>query len=891
MADESPAKGRRKGKTSKPSPNPRFFTRLQTNATMSHRYYDQVSCKSLVNLMAKAAPPAEAVELKSVGVEDMIAMDQLSEQALLDNLELRYKEDIIYTYTSSILVAVNPFKDLPIYGAGVVKQFVGQAIGSKPPHIYAIAEGAYSDMMQAKRGQSVIISGESGAGKSESARLILQYLSARTERKSAVETMILETVPVLEALGNARTVRNNNSSRFGKYINIQFDTQGFICGVKITSYLLEKSRVVQQSEGERNYHVFYQLCEGSSLPEKEKFQLLPAEEFAYLNQGCTSIPGVDEMEEWKAFKHALRFLQISFETQELMFRVLSGVLHLGNAQVGGAEKAQLDLSGSLATAAALLGVPPPALAQGLSIDRIKIGGDMVVKNLGRDAVISRRDALGKLLYQRLFAWLLEHMNNLTDSKDVCTTIGVLDIFGFENFKVNSFEQFCINFANERLQLYFNDFIFRMEQDEYTREGIDWSKIEFNDNQACLDLIQGKNPLGVLVILDEECRFPKGTDQSFLEKICQQCVQSKHFNKDPRSRTTFGVNHYAGLVTYEIANFLAKNKDTVPEHFPPLFANSNNAVVKALFEADNREAKAAAADPKRKGKGRLTVGTQFMTQLDELMKMLSSTNPFFVRCIKPNMEKKPDIFTGDMVADQMRYAGMMETIRIRQEGYPIRHPFEEFYKRYKIISLAQGASSVKEKCGVIMKEVAPDATGAPWQLGNTKVFMRDGTSRDLEKLRNQRMLRHVIRIQAWFRMVRAKRLYARMQKSIVIIQKWTRMFLCRKKYLVQMGEVRAERERIRKEKEAAEKAKREEEERERKRVEEEERAERERVEAEERAERERREEAERDEREKREEEEREERERLRQQQEEQRKEREKKEEEERRERIKREEEER
>jgi len=451
-------------------------------------------------------PAKKGVDLgKSIGYEDMTTMENMTLDGVLENLRDRYIEDLIYTYTSSILVAINPYKALPIYTDKHVRAYKGVRLGKLPPHIFAIAETAYNSMIQHQQNQSVLVSGESGAGKTESTKLILQFLSARTGRASGIEKMVLASVPVLEAMGNAETGRNDNSSRFGKLIKIQFNEEYYICGSTLSSYLLEKSRLIFQSPGERNFHIFYQMTRGMDDATKAKYSLREAEYYNYINKsGCYEVKGVNEAEALHEFREALSLFDINAELEDQMFRVLAAVLHCGNitfkAAGEGCEIENAQAQKQLEITADLLGVKPEDLFFAISTKEIKLRNEIIHKPLTPEQARDQTDALSKHLYSVLFDWLVSQLNACTHADTYTSFIGVLDIFGFEVFIRNLLEQFLINFANEKLQQFFNHQIFKLEQRIYEEEKIDWTVIEFKDNQECLDLIEQRRPPGIILFL-------------------------------------------------------------------------------------------------------------------------------------------------------------------------------------------------------------------------------------------------------------------------------------------------------------------------------------------------------------------------------------------------------
>jgi len=744
-----------------------------------------------------------------VGFEDMTKMEDMNEETLLNNVKLRYDNDLIYTYTSAILIAVNPYKYLPIYTQAWVKKYVGKRLGILHPHVYAIAESSYSYMVDRKLNVSVLISGESGAGKTEATKLILRYLAARMDKVSKVETMLLETVPVLEALGNAKTVRNDNSSRFGKYIEIIFDNNNFICGSKITTYLLEKSRLCRQAENERNYHIFYQLCEGSTPEEKTKYLIKPTLSYHYLNQsGCVSIPSINEAEEWKALKSALRLFEISKDTCDVVFSLLSAILHLGNFTFkdnnsGFATPDTPDSEAAIDNSSKLLQLKKEDLLSGVRTKVMFIRGEKVTVELNAGQARDATDALAKTLYSQLFDWMVEKLNEslFVDKYTLRNFIGVLDIFGFENFKFNTLEQFLINLANEKLQKFFNHHIFSMEQEEYEKEKINWKNITFKDNQECLDLIE-KRPVGILSFLDEECKFPKSTDLTFLQKLNQHFEKHAHFEKLRIVRTTFKVMHYAGVVEYDVTGWLDKNRDELPEHMLGILRACPIQLVSGFFsdkapkDSGERTPRTGGATGGKSGDAKsankITVGGFFKQSLQQLTDLMTVTHPFFVRCIKPNMLKKADDFNSEEVQAQLRYAGMLETIRIRRLGYPIRYVFKEFYQRYKCLvhSSHTGTGPMESRVDGMLPNLG--LKEGTYQKGLTKVFLKQEAANDLEDRRVVKLSETILVAQNWWRMIRMRKKFKMLHVHSGLVQTWWRSRHARKNFaLLRRGAVRAQ----------------------------------------------------------------------------------------------------
>uniref|UniRef100_A0A8C4QH98 Myosin VIIAb n=1 Tax=Eptatretus burgeri TaxID=7764 RepID=A0A8C4QH98_EPTBU len=623
------------------------------------------------------------------GVEDMIRLGDLHEAGILRNLLIRYRQQLIYTYTGSILVAVNPYQLLPIYTAEDIRRYINKKIGEVPPHIFAIADNCYGNMRRHNHDQCCIISGESGAGKTESTKLILQFLASISGQHSWIEQQVLEANPILEAFGNAKTIRNDNSSRFGKYIDIHFNRRGVIEGSRIEQYLLEKSRVCHQAPDERNYHIFYCLLRGMSDLEKHQLGLVRAEDYIYLTMGgCTMCEGRDDAREFVGIRSAMRVLMFTEKESLEVLKLLAAILHMGNLLFEARTYDNLDScevqdSVHLKMAAQLLEVDVSDLRNCLSSRTLIARGETVTTPLNREQALDVRDAFVKGIYGRMFVWIVEKINAAiyrplpNDPKFVRRSIGLLDIFGFENFQVNSFEQLCINFANENLQQFFVRHVFKLEQEEYNLENISWRHIEFTDNQDALDMIALK-PMNIISLIDEESKFPKGTDSTMLHKLNSQHKLNTNYIP-PRNThdTQFGINHFAGVVYYESTGFLEKNRDTLHGDIIQLVHSSRNKFMKQIFQADV----AMGAETRKRSP---TLSTQFKRSLEQLMKTLGACQPFFVRCIKPNELKKPMLFDRELCVRQLRYSGMMETIRIRRAGYPIRHSFVEFVDRYRVL---------------------------------------------------------------------------------------------------------------------------------------------------------------------------------------------------------------
>ncbi|XP_059682856.1 unconventional myosin-VIIa isoform X5 [Gavia stellata] len=722
------------------------------------------------------------------GVEDMIRLGDLNEAGILRNLLIRYREHLIYTYTGSILVAVNPYQLLPIYSPEQIRLYTNKKIGEMPPHIFAIADNCYFNMQRNNKDQCCIISGESGAGKTESTKLILQFLAAISGQHSWIEQQVLEANPILEAFGNAKTIRNDNSSRFGKYIDIHFNKRGAIEGAKIEQYLLEKSRVCRQAQDERNYHVFYCMLRGMTMEQKKKLSLGKATDYNYLAMGnCTTCDGRDDSKEYANIRSAMKVLMFTDTENWEISKLLAAILHMGNLQYEARTYDNLDAcevvqSASLITAASLLEVDPQDVMNCLTSRTIITRGETVSTPLSMEQALDVRDAFVKGIYGRLFVWIVEKINAAIyrppsqELKSIRRSIGLLDIFGFENFTVNSFEQLCINFANENLQQFFVRHVFKLEQEEYNLENINWQHIEFTDNQDALDMIAIK-PMNIISLIDEESKFPKGTDATMLHKLnSQHKLNTNYIPPKNNYETQFGINHFAGIVYYETKGFLEKNRDTLHGDIIQLVHSSKNKFIKQIFQADV----AMGAETRKRSP---TLSSQFKRSLELLMRTLSVCQPFFVRCIKPNEYKKPMLFDRELCVRQLRYSGMMETIRIRRAGYPIRYTFVEFVDRYRVlmpgVKPAYKQGDLRGTCQRIAEAVL--GKDDDWQIGKTKIFLKDHHDMLLEIERDKAITDKVILIQKVVRGFKDRSNFLKVRNSVLMIQRYWRGYNCRKNY--------------------------------------------------------------------------------------------------------------
>uniref|UniRef100_A0A663M3J3 Myosin VIIB n=1 Tax=Athene cunicularia TaxID=194338 RepID=A0A663M3J3_ATHCN len=723
------------------------------------------------------------------GVEDMINLGDLHEAGMVHNLLIRHQEQKIYTYTGSILVAVNPYQLLPLYTVDQIRLYCNKRIGELPPHVFAIADNCYFNMKRNKRDQCCVISGESGAGKTENTKLILQFLAAVSGQHSWIEQQILEANPILEAFGNAKTIRNDNSSRFGKYIDIHFNQNGVIEGARIEQFLLEKSRVCRQAPEERNYHIFYCMLMGMNTEQKKMLNLGTASEYTYLTMGnCMSCDGRNDAKDYAHIRSAMKILMFSDSENWDISKLLAAILHLGNVEFEAAVYDNLDCSDVMdsphfSVASKLLEVDSSELQNSLTNLSIIVRGESVSRPLNIVQAADGRDAFVKGIYGRIFLWIVNKINsaifNPTSQKpkNRYQSIGLLDIFGFENFSNNSFEQLCINIANEHLQQFFVHHVFKLEQEEYLAEHIAWNNIDFTDNRQALEVIALK-PMNIISLIDEESKFPKGTEATMLVKINSLHGKSKVYIP-PKSDhdTKFGINHFAGIVFYESKDFLEKNRDTLSANVMQVVHSSKNKFLREIFQG--------ADTTKRLS----TLGGQFKQSLEKLMKILEQCQPYFIRCIKPNDYKKPLLFDRELCIKQLRYSGMMETIQIRKSGYPIRYSFEEFFERYRVLLpwsvREQLKNDARQSCIHISEAVL--GKDESWQAGKTKIFLKDHHDTVLELQRQNILTGKVLLIQKVMRGLKDRSHFLKQRKSAVAIQSAWRGYCCQKDFrMVMLG---------------------------------------------------------------------------------------------------------
>ncbi|XP_045582192.1 myosin heavy chain, muscle [Procambarus clarkii] len=728
--------------------------------------------------------------------EDMSNLTYLNDASVLYNLKSRYVARLIYTYSGLFCIAINPYKRYPIYTNRVVKIYQGKRRNEVPPHLFAIADGAYMNMLQVAENQSMLITGESGAGKTENTKKVLSYFAnvgASTRKKADVEKpnledQIIQTNPVLEAFGNAKTTRNDNSSRFGKFIRIHFQPNGKLSGADIEVYLLEKARVISQQPLERSYHIFYEMMSDQIKSLKPMCYLSDdIFDYHYVSQGKVTVPSIDDAEDMQFCHDAFDVLGFSKQEVENVYKITAAVMHFGNMkfkQRGREEQAEPDGTQVGDIIGKLLGVDGNDLYRNITKPKIKVGAEFVAKGMNVNQCSYSVGALAKALFDRVFKFLVAKCNKtLETGLKSSVFIGVLDIAGFEIFDFNSFEQICINFCNEKLQQFFNHHMFVLEQEEYKREGINWVFVDFGmDLQACIELFEKK--MGLLSILEEESMFPKATDKSFQEKL-----NVNHLNKSsvfikPRSpkpgeaEAHFAIVHYAGTVNYNLSGWLEKNKDPLNDTVVDLLKKSANELTVTIFTDHPGQSGSDAKGGKKSG-GFKTVSSGYRDQLNNLMRTLNATHPHFIRCIVPNETKSPGVIDAGLVMHQLTCNGVLEGIRICRKGFPNRMVYPDFRHRYKILAFREIAEVCDDKKAV---KACFDKAGLDeelYRLGNTKVFFRAGVLGTLEEIRDDRLNKIITWLQAWVRGYLSRQRYQKLQRqreALVNIQHNLRRFL-------------------------------------------------------------------------------------------------------------------
>ncbi|XP_035888405.1 unconventional myosin-IXb isoform X9 [Phyllostomus discolor] len=838
-----------------------------------------------MQLVAQATDTRRLVERgllprQQADFDDLCNLPELTEANLLKNLKHRFSLQKIYTYAGSILVAVNPFKFLPIYNPKYVKMYENHQLGKLEPHVFALADVAYYAMLRKRVNQCIVISGESGSGKTQTTNFLIHCLTALSQKgyASGVERTILGAGPVLEAFGNAKTAHNNNSSRFGKFIQVNYLESGIVRGAVVEKYLLEKSRLVSQEKDERNYHVFYYLLLGVSKEEQQEFQLKQPEDYFYLNQHNLKIEdGEDLKHDFERLKQAMEMVGFLPATKKQIFSILSAILYLGNVTykkraTGRDEGLEVGPPEVLDTLSQLLKVKREILVEVLTKRKTVTANDKLILPYSLSEAITARDSMAKSLYSALFDWIVLRINHaLLNKKDMeesvsCLSIGVLDIFGFEDFERNSFEQFCINYANEQLQYYFNQHIFKLEQEEYQSEGISWHNIDYTDNVGCIHLIS-KKPTGLFYLLDEESNFPHATSQTLLAKFKQQHEDNRYFLGTPIMEPAFIIQHFAGKVKYQIKDFREKNMDYMRPDIVALLRGSDSSYVRELIGMDpvavfrwamlraairamavlreagrlraERAEKAAAAlgspgirshpgelqraatTPSeklyRKSKGtkqkqiipknlldskslkliismtlhdRTTksllhlhkkkkppsISAQFQTSLNKLLEALGKAEPFFIRCVRSNAEKKELCFDDELVLQQLRYTGMLETVRIRRSGYSAKYTFQDFTEQFQVL-LPKNTRPCREVISALLEKMNVDKRN--YQIGKTKVFLKETERQALQATLHQEVVRKILLLQSWFRMVLERRHFLQMRRAAITIQSCWRSYRVRR----------------------------------------------------------------------------------------------------------------
>ncbi|KAI3647870.1 hypothetical protein MP228_008091 [Amoeboaphelidium protococcarum] len=707
----------------------------------------------------------------TTGVEDMVLLSKVTDSQIVENLYKRYNADLIYTYIGPVLIALNPYKSLNYFTEKEIELYHGSAAHENAPHIYAVAESMFQHMLTDEENQCCIISGESGSGKTESSKLLMGYIAAVSGKGGSqveeTKRIILESNPLLEAFGNAKTLRNNNSSRFGKYFEINFTRGGQPFGGNISNFLLEKSRVVSIKPGERNFHIFYQLLKGSNQQEKQQYALAAPDYFQYLVQSKTyDVDHVDDAADFAEVKTAMGVCGISQQEQVALLQITAGVLHLGNIQFyEQGNVAVVSDPNALQYPAYLLGIDAETLRAKLTSRLMTTGGKQSALDvtLNVQQANNSRDALAKALYSRMFDWIIQAVNKAIDknhTKDKVLSLGVLDIYGFEIFEKNGFEQLCINYVNEKLQQVFIELTLKSEQEEYVKEGIQWTPIEYFNNKVVVDLIEGKRPAGIMPILDDIClqlhAVTDGADEKFVQKLDTTIGSHQHYNGAGR---VFMVKHYAGSVTYDCHGFCEANKDTLYRDLILLMQMTNNPFIRNLFPED------VAADDKKRP---TTAGFKIRNQGNNLVETLMKCTPSYVRCIKPNEKKKPKDWESNRVEHQVRYLNLRENINVRRAGFCYRNIYEKFLRRYAILTPqtfphwngnpADGVQLILRSSGLAQNQ---------WQLGRTKIFIKAPESLFmLEELRERQYDQYARTIQRAYRRYKSRKFYLEAKKKML-----------------------------------------------------------------------------------------------------------------------------
>ncbi|TMW57327.1 hypothetical protein Poli38472_003252 [Pythium oligandrum] len=762
--------------------------------------FNDKATKSLFSNLQLDALPYQNDNVGSTGMEDMIALNYLHEPAILFNVKKRFLDALPYTYTGDICIAVNPYQWLPaLYTEELHTQYMQKPRDELPPHVYATSVASYNDMKRFDRNQSILVSGESGAGKTETTKILMNHLaSVAGGLNDSTIKKIIQVNPLLESFGNAKTVRNDNSSRFGKFTQLQFDTAGILVGAKCRTYLLEKTRVIHHEAPERNYHIFYQLLDSSD--DNPEWRLQRRKMYSYTGENQQiKIEGMSDAQHFERTKAALTLIGLGIDEQTVLFEVIAGILHLGEVQIQ--SKPNNDEESVLApndpgtgAATTLLGVTTEQLETALCSRKITVSNEILTAFLKKAQAEECRDALSKAIYAKLFDWLVVRINaSLANDSRMNHHVGILDIFGFEHFKHNSFEQFCINYANEKLQQKFTQDVFKTVQIEYEAEGIAWSHIDFADNQDVISIIEDR--LGIISLLNDEVMRPKGSDESLVSKLTSIRKDDKHVIEFARtSRTQFTIKHYAGSVTYEAQGFLEKHKDALLPDLSDLMRASSKGFLRDLFKEESAAVPTAAAASRGRGRGGggalsvANVGTQFKDNLNELMVNIRETKVHYVRCIKPNQVKSAKILDHSMVVSQLRCAGVIEAIRISRVAYPNRLSLEELISKFWIFApqkkKAKGEeesqAALSARCETIMAKMEfkmPE----DYQVGRTRVYFRFGILEAMEEKKAVRLDTQARRLQHIMKGFACRLLYLRKCAAIIKLQSVARCVIWMARY--------------------------------------------------------------------------------------------------------------
>ncbi|XP_041857038.1 unconventional myosin-Ib isoform X5 [Melanotaenia boesemani] len=735
-----------------------------------------------------------------IGVGDMVLLEPLSEDSFLENLKNRFDHNEIYTYIGSVVISMNPYRSLPIYTPDKVEEYRNRNFYELSPHIYALADEAYRSLRDQDKDQCILITGESGAGKTEASKLVMSYVAAvcgKGQEVNKVKEQLLQSNPVLEAFGNAKTVRNDNSSRFGKYMDIEFDFKGDPLGGVISNYLLEKSRVVKQPRGERNFHIFYQLLSGASDDTLKKLKLdRDFSKYNYLSLDSAVVSGLDDATNFRTVRNAMQIVGFMEDELQSVLELVAAVLKLGNiefkpeSRCNGTDESRIKDKNDLKEMCELLGIEQSVLERAFSYRTVEAKMEKVSTTLNVAQAYYARDALAKNLYSRLFSWLVTRINESikAQAKTRHKVMGVLDIYGFEIFEEgdNSFEQFIINYCNEKLQQIFIELTLREEQEEYVREGIEWTNIEYFNNAIICDLIEN-NQNGIMAMLDEECLRPGTvTDETFLDKLNTVCAEHQHFesrlsknskflNDHSLPHNCFRIQHYAGKVLYRVEGFVDKNNDLLYRDLSQAMYKANHSLIKQLFPEGNP----AKVNLKRPP----TAGFQFKASVGTLMSNLQTKNPNYIRCIKPNDKKASHVFTESLVCHQVRYLGLMENVRVRRAGYAFRQAYEPCLERYKMLckkTWPHWRGPAREGVEVLMADL--QVPTEEFSYGRSKIFIRNPrTLFFLEERRKQCLQDLATLIQKIYRGWKCRIQFLLLKKSQIVVAAWYRRYAQQQKY--------------------------------------------------------------------------------------------------------------